>query len=209
MAAGGPEAGDRGKNACGHDPQRERMPSTVSLRYARALVDAVTGQKAGVSPAALAAIPVQLDAFETLLHENAELRILFSTPAISTAKKRAVLAELASRLELEQLTKNFLNVVIQHDRMSLLGEIAASFRTLLDERTGVAVAEITTARPLEEAEKQELAGALAARTGRQVRLKFSLDADLIGGVTARVGSTIYDGSVRGQLDRLRADLLSG
>jgi len=185
------------------------MPSTVSLRYARALVDAVTGQRVGVSPAALAAIPAQLDAFETLLRENAELRILFSTPAISTVKKRAVLAELAPRLELEPLTRNFLSVLIQHDRMSLLGEIASAFRTLLDERTGVAVAEITTARPLDETEKQELAGALAARTGRKVRMKFALDPDLIGGVTARVGGTIYDGSVRGQLDRLRAELMSG
>ena len=185
------------------------MPSTVSLRYARALVDALTGQRDGASPASLSAIPEQVDAFEALLNENAELRILFSTPAISTAKKRSVLSELAAKLELAPLTKNFLNVVIQHDRMNLLGEIAAAFRTLLDERTGVAVAEITTASPLDDAAKQELAGALAARTGRQVRLKFSLDPALIGGVTARVGSTIYDGSVRGQLDRLRADLLSG
>jgi F-type H+-transporting ATPase subunit delta len=185
------------------------MPSTVSLRYARALVDALTGQRTAVTPAALGAIPSQLDAFETLLNDNTELRILFSTPAISTAKKRAVLADLGARLELEPLTRNFLNVVIQHDRMNLLGEIAAAFRTLLDERTGVAVAEVTTARPLDEAEKRELAGALAARTGRQVRLEFSLDPGLIGGVTARVGSTIYDGSVRGQLDRLRADLMSG
>lgn len=185
------------------------MPSAVSLRYARALVDALTGQKTGATPEMLAKIPAQLDAFEALLEENTELRILFSTPAISAAKKRAVLAELAPRLELEPLTKNFLSVVIQHDRMNLLGEIAAAFRTLLDERTGVAVAEITTARPLDEAEKQELADALAARTGRQIRMKFALDPGLIGGVTARVGGTIYDGSVRGQLARLRTDLLSG
>lgn len=185
------------------------MPSTVSLRYARALVDALTGQRAGVSPAALEAVPDQLDAFESLLRENADLRILFSTPAISTVKKRAVLAELAPRLGLDPLTKNFLSVVIHHDRMNLIGEIAAAFRTLLDERTGVAVAEITTARPLDETEKQDLAAALAARTGRQVRMQFSLDPALIGGVTARVGSTIYDGSVRGQLARLRADLMSG
>ena len=167
------------------------MPATVSLRYARALVDALTGQRTEVPPAALETIPAQLDAFETLLRENAELRILFSTPAISTAKKLAVLAELTPRLELEPLTRNFLSVVIRH------------------ERRGVAVAEIATARPLDEAEKQELAGALAVRTGRQVRMNFSLDPALIGGVTARVGSTIYDGSVRGQLARLRADLLAG
>lgn len=185
------------------------MPSRVSLRYARALVDALTGQRADASSRLLKTIPVQLDAFETLLRENAELRILFSTPAISTTRKRAVLSELAPRLELDQLTRNFLSVVIQHERINLLGEIAAAFRMLLDERTGWAVAEITTARPLDEAEKDQLAGALAARTGRQVRMNFALDPSLIGGVTARVGSTIYDGSVRGQLARLRADLMSG
>jgi len=184
------------------------MPSTVSLRYARALVDALTGQRVAASAAALEQIPAQLDEFEALLRENHELRILFSSPAVSTVKKRSVLAELGSRLKLEQLTRNFLNVVIQHDRMNLIGEITAAFRTLLDERTGMAVAEVTTARPLDDAAKQELAEALSARTGRQVRMKFALDPALIGGVTARVGSTIYDGSVRGQLERLRADLLT-
>lgn len=185
------------------------MPSTVSLRYARALVDALLGQRGGVPASAAQSIPAELETFHSLLEENAELRILFSTPAISTSKKQAVLGELAPRLELTPLTRNFLNVVIQHDRMNLLGEITKAFRTLLDERLGVAVAEITTARPLDDAEKQELAEALRARTGRAVRIQYSLDPSLIGGVLARVGSTIYDGSVRGQLERLRAGLLAG
>ena len=185
------------------------MPSTVSLRYARALVDVLLGQRPGVPAIPPEVIPNQLDAFDSLLQENAELRILFLTPAISAAKKRAVLAELAPRLELEPLTKNFLNVVIQHGRMNLLVEIAAAFRTLLDERMGIALAEITTARPLDQGEQQEMEGALRARTGQQVRMNFALDPNLIGGVLARVGSTIYDGSVRGQLDRLRAGLMAG
>lgn len=184
------------------------MPSAVSLRYARALVDALLGQRPGLPATTAEAIPNQLEAFQSLLEENAELRILFSTPAISVAKKRTVLSELASRLGLEPMTRNFLNVVIQHDRMNLLGEIAAAFRSLLDERMGITVAEITTARPLEEEERHELENALRARTGQQVRLSFSLDPGLIGGATARVGSTIYDGSVRGQLERLRAGLMA-
>lgn len=184
------------------------MTSAVSLRYARALVDALLGQRPGLPASTAEVIPNQLEAFQSLLEENAELRILFSTPAISAVKKRIVLAELASRLGWEPMTRNFLNVVIQHDRMNLLGEIAAAFRALLDERMGITVAEITTARPLEEPEKKELETALHARTGRQVRLSFLLDPELIGGVTARVGSTIYDGSVRGQLERLRAGLMA-
>jgi F-type H+-transporting ATPase subunit delta len=172
-------------------------------------VDTLFGPRAGVPASAAEFVGAELEAFESLLEENPELRILFSTPAISTAKKRAVLAELAPRLGLTPLARNFVNVVIQHDRMNLLAEIAAAFRTLLDERLGVAVAEIRTARPLDEAEKQALTGALRARTGRDVRMKYALDPAVIGGAVARVGGTIYDGSVRGQLERLRAGLLSG
>jgi F-type H+-transporting ATPase subunit delta len=134
------------------------------------------------------------------------LRFLFSTPAISAEKKKTVLAELAPLLGLNPVARNFLSVVADHDRMNLLGEIREAFESLLDERMGVAVAEITTARPLEDAEKQELMAALRARTGKQVRMSCSLDPGLIGGVVARLGSTIYDGSVRGQLLRLRAVL---
>ena len=172
--AGIPAAIDTGfgKLLAAKKERDEFMPSAVSLRYARALVDTIAGPGATVSVRDPETVTAQLEAFHALLQENAELRVLFSTPAIAAAKKRAVLGELAARLEVEPLTKNFLNVVIHHDRMNLLGEIAAAFRTLLDERLGRTVAEITTARPLEEGEKEELARALRARTGKQVRMRF-------------------------------------
>ncbi len=182
------------------------MPSAVSSRYARALVDIVTGPaatEAGKDPQAVA---VQLAEFHTLLTENPEVRILFSTPAVAAAKKKAILAELAPRLELDALTKNFLNVLIDNDRMIFLREIAEAFDSLLHERLGVVVAEILTARPLEEAEQKQLARALHAKTGKQIRMNLSLDSNLIGGIVARIGSTIYDGSVRGQLERIRGEL---
>ena len=179
------------------------MPSAVSFRYARALADTV-GNQAARDPQAIAS---QLEEFHALLSGSGELRILFSTPAVTAEKKKAVLAELAQAMGLEPVTRNFLNVVIDHDRMGLLGEIAEAFEALLNERLGIAVAEVTAARPLEEAEKQELTSALAAKTGKQIRLNFSLDPSLVGGIVARVGSTIYDGSVRGQLRRLRAELV--
>lgn len=185
------------------------MPSAVSLRYARALVDAVTGPPAPPLPREPQAIAQQLRDFQVLLQQNTELRTLFATPAIAAAKKKAVLAEVASTLLLDPLTRNFLNVVIDHDRMPLLEEIAEAFESLLDQRLGIAVAEIRTARPLEETEKWELAEALRARTGKQVRLNFVLEPSLLGGIVARVGSIIYDGSVRGLLERLRTELVSG
>jgi len=185
------------------------MPSAVSLRYARALVDTVTAPRAPEPAGDPRSVATELAGFQGLLKDNAELGILFSTPAISAAKKKAVLAELASLLGLTSWSRSFLQVVIDHDRMALLGEMAAAFDTLLDERLGIAAADITTARPLEEEEKRTLAEALRARTGKQVRMNFSLDPSLISGIVARVGSTIYDGSVRGLIERLRAQLVSG
>jgi len=104
------------------------------------------------------------------------------------------------------LAQNFLAVVLEHDRFVLLGEIVEAFELLLNERMGIVVAEVSSARELGDAEKQALETALRQRTGKQVQMSYSLDPALIGGVTAQVGSTIYDGSVRGQLERLRAEL---
>jgi len=111
-------------------------------------------------------------------------------------------------MNIDAVTRNFLNVVIDHDRMELLDEIVEAYESLVNERLGITTADVITARPLGEAEKQDLAGALSAKTGKTVRMNFSLDPNLIGGVVARVGSTIYDGSVRGSLERLREQLTS-
>ena len=184
------------------------MPSAVSFRYARALVDTVTGLPATAVSRDPRVTAQELRDFQSLLKESSELRTLFATPAIAAAKKKPVLAELAATMGLDPLTRNFLYVVIDHDRMPQLEEITEAFEALLDQRLGIAEAEIRTARPLDENEKQELAQDLRARTGKQVRMNFVLDPGLLGGIVARVGSIIYDGSVRGLLDRLRTELVS-
>ena len=180
------------------------MPSAVSTRYARALVDAVMDPKGPTpDPHRIAA---QLKDFAQLLRQSAELRVLFATPAVPLPKKRSVLAEIAPLIPLDSLTHNFLGVLLQNERMPLLGDMVEAFEQLVNERLGVVVAEISSARALGDAEKQELDRALRTRTGKQVQMSFSLDPSLIAGVLARVGSTIYDGSVRGQLERLRSEL---
>jgi F-type H+-transporting ATPase subunit delta len=184
------------------------MPSAVAFRYARALVDVVTAPGAAAPPRDPRAVGSQLAEFEQVLRQNAELQILFATPAIPTAKKIAVLGSLAPMAGLEPLAQRFLSVVLQHERISLLAEITEAYQLALNERLGVVVAQVTSARPLGEAEKQQLSSALRARTGKQVQMTFALDPGLIGGVVAQVGSTIYDGSVRGHLERLRAELAS-
>src|SRR5579864_3259691 len=107
------------------------------------------------------------------------MQSVFSTPAVATNKKKAILTEVAQGMGLDPLTRNFLNVLIDHDRMGLLGEVTEAFQTLLNERLGVAVAEVTTAHPLDDTEKQELATALSAKTGKQIQMNFSLDPGLI------------------------------
>ena len=181
------------------------MPSAVSFRYARALVDVVTSPEGPASgdPQVLIA---QLRDFSVLMTQNAELEILFNTPAIPMKKKAAVLSEIGQHVGQHVVTRNFLRVVLEHERISSLEEIVEAFELLLNERLGIVVAQVSSARVLGESEKQELEKALIGRTGKRVQMNFSLDPGLIGGVTAQVGSTIYDGSVRGQLDRLRSDL---
>jgi F-type H+-transporting ATPase subunit delta len=182
------------------------VPSAVSNRYATALADTIASPGAGKPATDPQAVVSQLAEFNKFFSESSELRIVFSTPAVSADKKKAILAQVTAGMGFDPVTVNFLSVVIDHERMALLGEIAEAFQAILHERMGITVAEITTARPLEEAEKAALAGALGAKTGRQVRMNFSLDPNLIGGVVARIGSTIYDGSVRGSLVRLRGEL---
>ena len=181
------------------------MPSAVSFRYARALVDVATSS-AGPSAGDPRVLTSQLRDFSQLMEQNAELPILFTTPAIPLKKKLAVLSEITSKMGLQAMAQNFLSAVLQHERFSGLDEMVEAFELLLNERLGIVVAHVTSARALGETEKQELAKALQERTGKQVQMSFSLDPALIGGVSAQVGSTIYDGSVRGQIDRLRAEL---
>jgi len=181
------------------------LPSAVSFRYARALVDVVTSHE-GPGAGDPRALTSQLEDFSQLMEQNAELRILFSTPAIPMKKKLAVLSEIVPKMGLQAVVRNFLSVVLEHERFSVLDEIVEAFELLLNERLGIVVAQVSSARALGEAEKQELEKALRDRTGKQVQMSFSLDPGLVGGVTAQVESTIYDGSVRGQLERLRSEL---
>jgi F-type H+-transporting ATPase subunit delta len=104
------------------------------------------------------------------------------------------------------LVRNFLYVVIDRRRTALFPEIRQAFRALLDERTGTIEAGVATARDLDEDERARVAGRLGRVTGKKVRCRFKVDQGLIGGMLARIGSTIYDGSVRGQLSALRRRL---
>ncbi len=179
------------------------MALAVASRYARALADLVLDPGKGIAPEAAAA---QLAAFEQAVSASPDLRNILLSPAVTPARKRAVVARLSEPLGISRLVRNFLYVLIDRRRTAMLDEVREAFQTLIDERTGAVEAHVMTARPLSEDQRQAVARRLGQVTGKQVRCKFSLEEELIGGVVTRIGSTIYDGSVRGQLDALRRRL---
>ena len=173
--------------------------SAIITRYANALVAAVTGPSSGVDPSQAVQ---QLRSFEAVIHSSPDLRNVLASPAISLARKRAVLTSLSEKLELPRIIRNFLLVLNDHRRSGSISEVIDAFDILLDAHLGFVRAEILSARKLGEEQEKTLAAQLAQLTGKQVRMRFSEDPSLIGGVVARIGSTVYDGSVRGQLSAM-------
>ena len=174
------------------------ISQAIVTRYANALVDVVTGPH-GMDAAQASQ---QLRSFAGLLAESAELRNVLSSPAVAPTRKRAVVRDLAARLEVAGIIRNFLLVLTDHRRLTALAQVIDSFEVQLDERLGFVRANLLTSRELEERQKAALVDGLSRFTGKKVRARFTVDAGLIGGVVAHIGSTLYDGSVRGQLNTL-------
>ena len=181
------------------------MQKALSTRYARALVDSVVAPGTGLDPKQTLA---ELRTFSTMVRESIELRNVLLSPAVSISKKRAVVARFAESLPLSRLVRNFLYVVIDRRRTDILDEIADAFELALDERMGIVRAEVTSAAPMTEGQQAELQQELSRVSGKRVRCDYSIDPALIGGVTARIGSTVYDGSVRTQLHNMRERLVA-
>jgi F-type H+-transporting ATPase subunit delta len=179
------------------------MAAAIANRYARALVDIVLAPGSPLKPEDAVA---QLRAAEQMVSQSAELRIALLTPAIQASRKRAVMGKLLDELAASRLIRNFLFVVIDHRRIGMLREIREAFELVLDEWLGFMRAEVTTAAALDEQRSAGLASELSRLMGKRMRVRFAVDPELLGGVLARIGSTLYDGSLRGQLQQLRRQL---
>jgi F-type H+-transporting ATPase subunit delta len=173
--------------------------SALASRYASALVDVATDPKAGGDPHTLLR---ELRGFEEVFTTSAELRNALTTPAVPPARKRAVVGRIGQKLGISRIARNFLFVLADHRRIAILAEVLEAFELLLDERLGFARAEVSSAAELDQRQRELLAGELERLSGRKVRTRFSVDPALVGGVVARIGSTVYDGSVRGRLQAL-------
>ena len=176
------------------------MASVTSV-YARAFADVVLKSRLEAN-----AILAQLQRLSVLLRENPDLRRVWENPAIAAQQKRGVLDAIAKREGLSRQVRNFVAVLIDHRRMHFFDAIVAQLGHELDARLGFAEAQITSSRDLSEPEKRSLEGQVGKLTGKKVRARYARDASLLGGAVVRVGSTIYDGSVLGQLERIREQI---
>ena len=176
---------------------------TIARRYSVALADVVIGAgETEMVKSELASLGVMFDT-------NADLHNVFSSPAISQINKENVLNELLARAKPSKTTANFLKVLLQNSRLADLREINDRFAAELDRRGGIVSAQITSARELPQAEKMEFETNLEKITGKKVNIAFDVDENLIGGVITRIGSTLYDGSVKTKLENLKEQLANG
>lgn len=173
---------------------------TVARRYAAALADVLLAGGSSVE------VQDELIAWESMIQTSELLQQVFSNPTIAYEQKRALLETLIKRTKIQQPTANFLRILVKNQRLTELGEINKRLAQVLDERSGVIAAQVTTARPVSEDIKKSLNGRLTTMTGKDVRLSFAIDEALIGGLVTRVGSTIYDGSISNQLRQLELKL---
>jgi len=175
---------------------------TVARRYASALADVVIERREERE------VQNEIQNWASMIAHNSQLKEVFANPTVAYDHKRSILEELLARTRVRETTASFLRVLLKNQRLAELPEIAERFGQILDERSGIVAAEITTARPIPEELKKALHDSLASATGRTVRLTFATDEAIIGGLVARIGSTIFDGSVESNLARL-AEGLSG
>ena len=173
---------------------------SASLQYATALADIVLEQGAA-EPARK-----QLEDFRVAYAESAELRNFLASPAVTREAKHGVIEKLAARLGLSKIIRNFLFVIVDNQRIQLLPEIVESFEQVLQKRQGVAEAAVASAVQLNDGQKSALVRTLERLSGKKIQAKYSLEPGLLGGAVVRIGDTIYDGSLRSQLNQLRTRL---
>jgi F-type H+-transporting ATPase subunit delta len=173
------------------------MSMAVANRYARALAD-VLAEKGDYRLAQR-----ELEDFAVVYRASLQLRDVFKTPAISIDEKMKILQTITGQLGTSPVMGNFLRVLLMHYRMGLLPQIGEAFRRISNEVLGIVRVRVTSAATLSEPERQALNTRFSELTGRKVEIEYFVDPQLIGGVQAQIDSTVYDGSIRGQLERMR------
>jgi len=174
---------------------------TAALRYARALLDVAVKEHADLEQ-----IDADLSDFVALFEQHPALAKVLLNPAVPTPRKRAAVADLLARATFSPILSKLILLLAERDRLVLLPDLLASYRDRLMDYRHVVRAEVTTAAPIDAARVQQIQSGLAIATGRTVTVATRTDPTIIGGLVARVGSTVYDASVVRQLERMKERL---
>jgi F-type H+-transporting ATPase subunit delta len=177
--------------------------ASVASAYARAFADVVLSSHLDADRSI-----AELRNIASLLAESSELRRVWENPAVPAEQKRRVLDVIAERDGISKQVRNLVAVLIDHRRVHFLDPVIKQLEKELNARLGFAEAEITSVHELGDAEKREFEAQVAKLTGKKVRAHYGQDASLLGGAVVRVGSTIYDGSIKGQLERMKEAISS-
>jgi F-type H+-transporting ATPase subunit delta len=177
---------------------------TAAARYARALLDVALKEKADLSR-----VGSDLADFEALVQQQKVLAKVLLSPAVPAARKRGVVAELTARIRPQEVVGKLLALLAARDRLVLLPELVAAYRERLLDYQKIVRAEVVTAAPLPPERAGQIERSLAQATGRTVTLSVRVDPSIIGGVVARVGGTVYDGSIVRQLQKMKERLIEG
>jgi F-type H+-transporting ATPase subunit delta len=177
--------------------------SALTIRYAHAFASVAASNHLDANAA-----QQQLRDFSETLAESRELREVLMNPSIVNEQKLKVVDAIAGRIGMFRQVRNFIAVIMDHQRLSELDEILTEYHEIADEQSGLAEAEITSALPLNDQDRAELEAQVAKVAGGRVRATYRQDATLLGGAVVRIGSTVYDGSLRGQFQQLKQRLVN-
>lgn len=177
--------------------------SALSKRYARALVEL------GAERKSVEQYGAELARVTSVLAGEKVLRLVLESPTLPVAKKKAILGEVAGKLQLSTGMNNFLGLLLEKDRIAYLAQIESDYRSFADERSGVVRARIVSARDLSEQQRAAIKGGLERKTGKRVELRVDVDRTLIGGIKAEIAGKVFDGSIKTQLKRIADTLEKG
>lgn len=172
-------------------------------RYARAFAEVAESAKLDTAKA-----QQQMRDFADTLEGSGELSEFLKNPSIEMEKKLKVLDAIAARIKMYAQVRNFIAVILEHHRLAELEEILTEYRELADEHAGAVEARITSFRKLNDVDRAQLEAQITKLAGARVRASYAEDASLLGGAVVEIGSTIYDGSVRAQLQQLKQRLVN-
>ena len=178
------------------------MIRIIAKRYAKALVQLAEEKKT------IDKTRADLAAFVSAVDSLPALQKLLASPVFTPENKKSVIKELAAKLNMDQATQRFVEHLAETGRIRYVKEVFEAFREILAERTNRAMAKLTTATAISAADLADIKKKLETLTGKQVDIDSQVDASLIGGAKAQIGSTIYDGTIKNQLNKMRSQLMN-